>query len=350
MESKEPNSNINNNSRKDNDKRRKNGKGFVVLLVIIIATLGLASAAFLEPKNPDSQKSAAQDSNYLDALFTASSQDTTFPEEDYIARIYISGVIEEANRSYNHRWLIDLVEKLEKDEHNKGIILYLDSPGGSVYESDEAYLAFSHYQTTRKPIWAYMSHMACSGAYYIACGTQFICANRNTLTGSIGVISGQSIDITGLMNQLGVKSKTFTAGRNKNMLNFNNPVTEEQDQIMQTIADEYYDQFTTIVAINRHIDKERVKELADGRIYTAKQALNSKLIDKICSYDECVTAMKAKYQFTDIQVADFAYKGAGSLMDYLMFFETNANPAKSIEEKVIDMISPSMKYPAYIYQ
>lgn len=328
-------------------KTRKKSKGIIVFLSIIFITLALAMTALLDQKTPKTVSSNTSNSIF-DTMFSSSSE-TTFPEDDYIARIFISGVIQEAGKNYNQDWLLALIEHLEQDEHNKGIILYIDSPGGTVYESDEAYLAFSHYQSTNKPIWSYVSHMSASGAYYISCGTEYICANRNSLTGSIGVISGQSVDITGLMDQFGIKSRTFTAGRNKNMLNYNSPLTEEQIDIMQSIADEYYEQFTIIVAVNRHLDIDNVRKLADGRIYTAKQALKEKLIDRICSYDECINSMKAKHGLTDVQVADFRYHAAPSVFD-IFSLETNLSPSKSAEEKILDMITPSFKYPAYIYQ
>ena len=229
--------------------------------------------------------------------------------------------------------------------------MFIDSPGGSVYESDEAYLALLQYQKSNKPVWAYMGSLAASGGYYISCGAQYICANRNTLTGSIGVIAGESVDLTELMANLGIKSKTFTAGRNKNMLNYNSPLTEEHEQIMQSIADECYEQFTSIVALNRKIPIRDVKELADGRIYTAKQALNLKLIDKICNFDEAVTEMKSKLNMENINVIDYQYSPKLSWYDFLSNAFANINPlVQTTESKVLDLISSDIKYPAYIYR
>ena len=82
---------------------------------------------------------------------------------EYIAKIFITGVIQEENKTYSQKWLLNTISALEKDDNNKGIILFIDSPGGSVYESDEAYLALLQYQKSNKPVWAYMGSLAASG-------------------------------------------------------------------------------------------------------------------------------------------------------------------------------------------
>lgn len=336
-------------------KRKKSAAGLIILIVCIVLTAFFALLALIpRPSISDlagiSKIESAESNSLKPSLFSSKKEKKAVPSGEYIARIYITGVIEEENKTYNQKWLLETIKALEEDENNKGIMLILDSPGGAVYESDEAYLALSHYMSKHKPVWSYMTHLAASGAYYISCGSEYVCANRNTLTGSIGVIAGQSLDVTGLMNNVGIKSKTFTAGKNKNMLNFNCPLTEEQEAIMQSIADECYDQFTTIVAINRSLDKDYVKTLADGRIYTAKQALDLKLIDKVCSYEEAINSMKAKYNFVGVEVFDYKYTPKTTWMDILTGAVSNIKPlTQSKEEKLLEMVSPSMKYPAYIY-
>ena len=117
--------------------------------------------------------------------------------KNYIASLYIEGVIEAENKTYNHEWLIDTIHSLKDDEKNKAILLTVDSPGGGVYESDEVYLALCDYtEHTGRPVYAYMTTLAASGGYYISCAAETIYANRNTLTGSIGVIASQSVDMT----------------------------------------------------------------------------------------------------------------------------------------------------------
>ena len=341
-------------------KQKKNSSGFIILIALIVITLGFASYAVITRQDASSAPVNTEQNNTnnkpieIFKSFNFSSENangSVLPKGEYIAKIFITGVIQEENKTYSQKWLLNTISALEKDDNNKGIILFIDSPGGSVYESDEAYLALLQYQKSNKPVWAYMGSLAASGGYYISCGAQYICANRNTLTGSIGVIAGESVDLTELMANLGIKSKTFTAGRNKNMLNYNSPLTEEHEQIMQSIADECYEQFTSIVALNRKIPIRDVKELADGRIYTAKQALNLKLIDKICNFDEAVTEMKSKLNMENINVIDYQYSPKLSWYDFLSNAFANINPlVQTTESKVLDLISSNIKYPAYIYR
>lgn len=345
---------------KSASKQKKNSAGFIILIALIVITLGFASYAVITRQDASSAPVNTEQNNTnnkpieIFKSFNFSSENANgpvLPKGEYIAKIFITGVIQEENKTYSQKWLLNTISALEKDDNNKGIILFIDSPGGSVYESDEAYLALLQYQKSNKPVWAYMGSLAASGGYYISCGAQYICANRNTLTGSIGVIAGESVDLTELMANLGIKSKTFTAGRNKNMLNYNSSLTEEHEQIMQSIADECYEQFTSIVALNRKIPIRDVKELADGRIYTAKQALNLKLIDKICNFDEAVTEMKSKLNMENINVIDYQYSPKLSWYDFLSNAFANINPlVQTTESKVLDLISSNIKYPAYIYR
>ena len=100
-------------------------------------------------------------------------------------------ISEDDGATYNQAWLLNTIEDLTYDSANRGILLYVDSPGGTVYESDEAYLALMDYKkATERPIIAYIASTGCSGAYYISCAADEIYANRNALTGSIGVIMG----------------------------------------------------------------------------------------------------------------------------------------------------------------
>ena len=236
----------------------------------------------------------------------------------YIAKLYVEGVITEATHTYNQEWLLDTIQDLEDDGKNRAILLYLDTPGGGVYEADEVYLALVRYKRhTGRPVYAYMGPMAASGGYYIACAADKILANRNTLTGSIGVIFGSSFDATGLLEKLGIKSETFHSGENKNMLGYNEPLTDEQRSIMQSISDEAYEQFTGIVAESRKLGMEEVKKLADGRIYTAKQAHANGLIDGVCSCEQALDALKDDYGF-DCEAEDFRYEEKPTLRTLLL--------------------------------
>lgn len=131
-----------------------------------------------------------------------------------------------------------------------------------------------------------MEHYAASGGYYVSAASDKIYANPNTTTGSIGVIIS-GYDMSGLYEKLGIRSFSITSGANKDMSEMN----EEQVSIYQAMVDESYERFVQIVADGRGMSEEEVKKLADGRIYTAKQAKANGLVDEICLYEEMKAAM-----------------------------------------------------------
>jgi protease-4 len=158
----------------------------------------------------------------------------------------------------------------------------VDSPGGAVYESEELYEKLQEYKKeTGRKIWGYMAHYAASGGYYVSMPADQICANPNTTTGSIGVIIS-GYDLTGLYEKLGIEYYSITSGENKDW----SSLSDEQKEIYQSIVDESYDRFVEIVADGRNMDEKEVRKIADGRIYSAKQALNLNLIDEIGLYED----------------------------------------------------------------
>ena len=163
-----------------------------------------------------------------------------------------------------------------------------------------------------------MQSMAASGGYYISAPCDKIYANRNTFTGSIGVTMGSYYDVSELLEKYGVKVTTITAGDNKAMGSYTEPMSDEQKAILQSLVDEAYDQFTGIVAEGRKMDIKTVKKLADGRIYSAKQAKENGLIDEIGTFQECKDAIKADYSLgADIQFLDFLPAETSELFNYL---------------------------------
>ena len=139
-----------------------------------------------------------------------------------------------------------------QDSNNKGILLYVDSPGGTVYESEELYLKLQEYkETTDRPVWDYMAHYAASGGYMVSMASDRIYANPNTVTGSIGVIMS-GYDLTGLYEKLGIRYVSITSGANKD----SSQLTNEQIAIYQTQVDEYYNKFVNIVAEGRDMSEE----------------------------------------------------------------------------------------------
>lgn len=263
----------------------------------------------------------------------------------YIATIYVEGTIVAGQADsfglpagYQHNWTLDKIDELINDPNNRGLIVFVDSPGGGVYESDELYLKLKEYkETTDRPVYSYMGAMAASGGYYISAAADKIVANRNTWTGSIGVTIGTIYDISGLLEKYGVKTQTITAGRNKAMGSFVEPMTDEQKAIFQSLVDDAYEQFTGIVSEERGIDIAKVKTIADGRVYTAKQAKDLGLVDFIGTFDEALSDMKKTYDLKGCELVDVVYEDTslwGSLMNGVKIPDFKGGDVSAILNKI----------------
>lgn len=216
------------------------------------------------------------------------------PMEDYIAIVNVGGTIYSEPEvsmwgeatGYDHPTTMSYIDQLMGDDYNKGIMLYMNTPGGEVTASDDLYLKLMEYkEATGRKIYCYFGDQSCSGGYYISMAADEIYANRNCWTGSIGVIVSLT-NMQGLYEKLGIQEINITSGANKAMGSAGEELTQEQRDILQSLVDEAYDQFVSIIVEGRELSDSRVRELADGRIYSAKQALEADLIDGICTLDE----------------------------------------------------------------
>lgn len=230
--------------------------------------------------------------------------------EDHIGVLYIEGAIMEGDATYNHAYALDAIDGMMENNDNEGLMLYVNTPGGGVYESDELYLKIKEYQDlTGRPVYAYLGSQATSGGYYISAPADKIAANRNCWTGSIGVTMGNLYDISGLLSKYGINVTTITSGANKAMGDMTAPLTDEQKQILQSLVDDAYDQFVGIVAEGRNLDEAYVRSISDGRLYTAKQAQSVHLIDDIVeTYDDAIDDMMDEYELWDCEVYEFRYE------------------------------------------
>ena len=275
--------------------------GLVIIAVGVTGVLGNV----INAKLAESQEA---ETGFWASLFQMSeSEEIVLPEEDFIAQIDIVGEIgpstsamwSTTENAYDHDLYMSYIEELMYADNNKGIMLYVDSPGGTVYESDELYLKLMEYkEVTGRPIWAYFGSEACSGGYYIAMAADYIYANRNCWTGSIGVVVSM-VNCKELYDKLGIKEVDIASGKNKTLGAAGLEMTEEQYAIMQSLVDEAYDQFVQIVCEGRDMEDSVVRPLADGRIYSAKQAVENKLIDKVGSFEEEKQAFATEAGFSE---------------------------------------------------
>ncbi len=233
----------------------------------------------------------------------------------YVAVIHIEGTIISqsetgflsSGEAYDHQYLMDSVATITGDPNNSGLLLYIDSPGGEVYATDELYLRIMEYkERTGRPVYAYCASMAASGGYYLAAAADRILMNRNCLTGSIGVTAGTIIDVSEFLEKNGIKTTSIYVGKNKTMGSYFEEFTGEQKQIYISVLREAYDQFVGIVAESREMSIVEVEYLADGRIYSPKQALDQGLIDGIMGYEEALETMISDANLSqNVQFIDF---------------------------------------------
>lgn len=284
-------------------------------------------------------------SSFVDDLIDAEIEnEVKLPKKDYVGVINIVGTIQaNSGRSfvsadgYNHNLYMNYIDKMKESKNNKGILLYVDSPGGSVYESDELYLKLMEYKKdTGRPIYAYFASQACSGGYYIAMAADKIYANRNCWTGSIGVI----ISLTNykeLYDKLGLKEIDITSGKNKAMGSGALDLTDEQEKILQSLVDEAYDQFVGIVSTGRGMDEATVRKLADGRLYSAQQAFENGMIDAVDT-EEQLKQDFASFEGFSQDILYFEPQDSASLFISSLFGTAEELIPKSDNELAVDIL------------
>lgn len=272
--------------------------------------------------------------------------------EEHISVLYIDGTIGATDESayststYNHRWTLARLDDAIQNPSNKGLILFVNTPGGGVYETDEIYLKLQEYKATGRPLYSAMGSMAASGGYYISAPADKIIANRNCWTGSIGVTIGTLFDVSQLLDRYGIKTVTITSGKNKAMGGMTDPLTKEQQEIFQSLVDEAYDQFVGIVAEGRHMEIPQVKKLADGRIYTAKQARENGLIDQIGTLQDAVRDMRAQYGLEDCGVYDMKYENTNLFASlFSKLAQASAHGAKSDVAALLELMEQQGNMP-----
>lgn len=204
--------------------------------------------------------------------------------------------------------------EIESDQRIKGVLLAINSPGGTVAASQEVYAAVTRLRA-KKPIVVSMLDQATSGGYYIASAANKIYANPGTLTGSIGVILS-SVNVKELFDRIGIESQTLKTGPYKDIFSPFRAASDQEKQLLQALLQNTYEEFIGDVAKGRKMDLEAVRKLADGRIYTGRQAKENGLVDEIGTYEEAVADLRkqvrAKFQIPESQDLPIE-RGPGSL-------------------------------------
>ncbi|MDR5659278.1 signal peptide peptidase SppA [Serpentinicella sp. ANB-PHB4] len=260
--------------------------------------------------------------------------------QNRIAVLEVNGAIADTgagflwNEGYNHTQFLSNLDKIKEDPTIRGIILKVNSPGGGVYESAQIRDKMLELRgETELPIYVSMGNMAASGGYYISADADKIFAGQETITGSIGVVMS-SLNFAGLMEQYGITDNTIKSGEYKDIGSISRAMTEDEQNVLQGLIDNSYDRFVDVIVKGRGMSEERVKQLADGRIYDGMQAKEVGLIDEIGYFDDVVKALETDLALDTPEV--FAYKHGNrsffDMLDYRMtsFIKKEANPLEKI--------------------
>jgi len=226
------------------------------------------------------------------------------PRATKIAVITVQGII-------NGELAQDIYSQLQtarKDGRVKGLIIRVNSPGGTISGSDEIYNEILKYRgEEEKPVVAFMQGVAASGGYYTSVACDTIVAEPTAITGSVGVIAGHFVLQELLEQKLGIKPAIIKSGEKKDWPSLFRPFTEEQRQyIQEKLITPAYNRFVQVVADGREsLTLDDVKRLADGSIYGAEEALAEKLIDKIGYLDEAIEQVKSLAGIEKAQVVEY---------------------------------------------
>ncbi|AGB40052.1 signal peptide peptidase SppA, 36K type [Halobacteroides halobius DSM 5150] len=197
------------------------------------------------------------------------------------------GVLSDAQA--NSYRIMQYINQAKNNEMVKGILLRVNTPGGSSAASDAIYKELKKFKATGRPIVVSMGDIAASGGYYVSTAADQIYANGNTITGSIGVIM-KFTNLKELYNKVGIKPVTFTSGPYKDIGSPSRELSKKERNIIQKMINDVYQRFVDVVVEGRNLSRDEVKDLADGRIYTGAQARRLGLVDKLGTYYDAINA------------------------------------------------------------
>jgi len=221
---------------------------------------------------------------------------------DKVAVVDISGVLTStqpvSRDSSSARSIIEELEEHAGDDTVRALVLRIDSPGGTVVAAQEVFAAVTRLrEETGKTVVASMADVGASGGYYIACAADRIYANPGTITGSIGVIM-EFPNVKELFGKIGITATTIKSGEFKDTGNALRDMTPREREVLQELIDDVYGQFVQAVSKGRDMTPDAVREIADGRIFTGRQAQDLGLIDEL---GDLTTAIAAAAELAGIE-------------------------------------------------
>lgn len=276
---------------------KNNAKKWIALAISVLV---LVLSVFAKDKDKEVEQNIRDKymKNFSDfSSYTEEVIQGTNPKEK-IKVVDVDGVISSNDAN---DYVVDELKRAKEDPLVKGVILNVNSPGGSVYASERIANQIKALKEAEKPVYTVMGEMAASGGYYISAPTDRIYASNETWTGSIGVII-QSYSLQGLFEKYGIKEQNITTGKMKDAGSQGRDMSKEEKEYFQGLVDSAFDRFVKIVAEGRGLSEREVRKLADGRVYDGSQALSNGLVDKIGDLDSAVSDMASENNLEDPMV------------------------------------------------
>lgn len=224
---------------------------------------------------------------------------------DQIAILYAEGSIVSGTKptDINDRYLIKEIEKLQDDDNIKAVVFRVNSPGGSAYASEQIWKAVTDLKA-KKPIVVSMGDYAASGGYYISSNASKIYAQPTTLTGSIGIF-GMFPNVAGLTNKVGLSFDNVKTNKFSDYGDITRPMSEQEKAILQQYIERGYNLFLSRCSEGRNIPRETLEKIAEGRVWTGKQALEIGLVDAIGGLDDALKEAAKLANVSDFSIREY---------------------------------------------
>ncbi len=264
------------------------------------------------------------------------SENSNTADKKHIAVYYATGdIVDNGSEGISASEVVPDIIALADDENVAGLILRVNSGGGSAFASEQIWEAIEYFKSKNKPVYASMSDVAASGGYYISCGADRIYADATTLTGSIGIF-GMIPCLEGLVtDKLGVTFTTVQTNRNADFINVMAPMPTEQANAMQRMVERGYETFVGRVAAGRGLSVDSVKVIGEGRVWYGRDALRIGLVDTLASLHSAKTDMAAALHLDANDIIDYPEVEYPMFVKLLRMMQADAK----IESSIISAIT-----------
>ncbi|WP_017379932.1 signal peptide peptidase SppA [Paenisporosarcina sp. TG-14] len=323
--------------------------GAATLLFGMSIIINIASFAFSNDWTSNFEKMLSlPESGYAETVLEAGDS------SQRIAVLAVDGVIQNTDGAtslfgavgYNHQFFMDQLEMIKVDDSIKAVVLQVNSPGGGVVESAQIYNKIKEVQEeVGVPFYVSMGSMAASGGYYIAAPAEKIFLNKETLTGSIGVIM-ESVNYGKLAEKYGVDFVTIKTGPYKDIMSPTRDMTKDERAMLQEMIDESYESFVDIIEEGRGMTESEVKAVADGRIMNGRQAIEAGLADEYGYLEDVITAVREDFDLADAEVMEYDYT---QNLSSLFSMKTQSLFGGDVESQLIGRLLSDYNAPRMMY-